>query len=175
MGTWKVSKLWFMALLLVVFVAGCGREQGVLAPTLSSVSGIIPNRGTQGQTLGVTLTGANFATGATINVSGTLVTASNTAVVSSTQITATFTIAANAALGAVNISVTTSGTTTNAVAYTIGPPLTVSSVIPTNGADNVPINQVLSATFSQAVNCATVTPSSFTWLRTFHLLPWRRP
>ena len=37
MGTWKVSKLWFMAVLPVVFVAGCGREQGTL-PTLRLVS-----------------------------------------------------------------------------------------------------------------------------------------
>ena len=164
MDTRKVSKMSFMALLLVVFVAGCGREEGVLLPTLSSIS---PNRGTQGQTVAVTLTGTSFATGATVNVSGALITVSNTTVVSSTQINATFAIAANAVLGAVNISVTTSGTTTNAVAYTIGPPLTVSSVIPTNGADNVPINQVLSATFSQAVNCATVTPSSFTLAQDF--------
>jgi hypothetical protein len=88
--------MWFMALLLVVFVAGCGREQGALAPTLSSIS---PNRGVQGQALGVTLTGTNFATGATVNVSGTLVTVSSTTVVSSTQITATFTIDKTAAVG----------------------------------------------------------------------------
>ena len=162
MGTRKVSKMWFMALLLVVFVAGCGREQGTVAPTLSSVSGIIPNRGTQGQTVAVTLTGTSFATGATVNVSGALITVSNTTVVSSTQITATFAIAANAVLGPVNISVTSSGATTNAVTYTIGPPLTVSSAIPTNGADDVPINQVLTATFSQVVQCSTVTTSTFT-------------
>ena len=57
MGTRKVSKMWFMALLLVVFVAGCGRERGVLLPTLSSIS---PNRGAQGQTVGVTLRGGVF-------------------------------------------------------------------------------------------------------------------
>jgi hypothetical protein len=159
MGTRKVSKLWFMALLLVVFVAGCGREQGVLLPTLSSIN---PNKGTQGQTVAVTLTGMSFTTGATINVSGALITVSNTTVLSSTQIAATFAIAANATLGAVNISVMSSGATTNAVTFTIESPLTVSSVIPTNGAAGVPISQVLTATFSQAVNCATVTTSSFT-------------
>jgi len=75
-----------MALLLVVFVAGCGREQGVIFPTLSAIS---PNRGTQGQTVAVTLTGTSFATGATINGTGTGIVVSNATVVNSTQITAT--------------------------------------------------------------------------------------
>ena len=106
MGTRKVSKMWIMALLLVGFVAGCGEERGVVPPTLTSIS---PNGGTQGQTEAVTLTGTNFTTGATINVSGALIAVTNTTVASSTQITATFAIAANAVLGAVNISVTSSG------------------------------------------------------------------
>jgi len=167
MGTRKVSKLWIMALLLVVFVAGCGREQGTVAPTLTAVTGINPNIGVQGQTLGVTLTGTGFETGATINLSGALITVSNLAVLSTTQITATFAIAANAVLGPVNISVTTSGQTTNAVAFTIYPPLAVTHTIPSNGASNVPVDQVISANFTeggavQALNCATVTTSSFT-------------
>jgi len=33
---------------------------------------------------------------------------------------------------------------------------------PHKGATGVPINQVLSATFSEAMNCATVTTSTFT-------------
>jgi len=154
MGTRKVSRMWFMALLLVVFMAGCGREQGVIIPTLTAIS---PNRGTQGQTVPVTLTGTSFTTGATINGAGAGITVSNTTVVSSSTITATFAISTSAALGTVNISVTSSGQTTNTVTYTIGPAFTVSSVIPANGASNVLINQVLSATFSQAVNCATIT------------------
>jgi hypothetical protein len=159
MGTRKVSKLWFMALLLVVFVAGCGRQKGIVSPTLTSIS---PNTGAQGQTVAVTLTGVDFATGATINTGGALITVTNTTVTSSTQITATFTIAANAVLGAANISVTTSGEITNAVTFTIGSAFAVSSVIPANAATNVPINQVLSATFSAALNCATVTTTTFT-------------
>jgi hypothetical protein len=38
MGAWKVSKLWFTALLPVVFVAGCGREPGTVLATLRLVS-----------------------------------------------------------------------------------------------------------------------------------------
>ena len=67
----------------------------IRAPALTS---IVPNGGVQGQTAGVTLTGTDFATGATVNVGGALITVTNTTVVSSTQIAATFAIAANAAL-----------------------------------------------------------------------------
>lgn len=148
------NKLWFMALLLVVFVAGCGREQGTLLPALTSIS---PNRSLVGQAVAVTLTGTGFASGATVNVSGTLVTVSNTTVVSSTQITATFTIAALAALGDRNVTVTTSGVTTNAVTFTIAPPLSVSSTSPTNGSTGVSIDQPISATFGEPLTCSTVT------------------
>jgi predicted small lipoprotein YifL len=119
MVTGKISKMWFVALLLVIFVAGCGREGGLPAPALSSIS---PNRGAPGQTVAVTLTGMGFTYGPTVNVSGALITVSETEAVSSTQITATFAIAANAVPGAVNISVTTFGVTTNAVTFTISPP-----------------------------------------------------
>ena len=118
MGTREVSKTWFMALLLVVFVAGCGREGGIPPPTLSSIS---PNRGAPGQTVAVTLTGTGFVWDPTVNVSGALITVSDVGVASGTQITATFAIAANAVPGPVNISVTSWGVTTNAVTFTIAP------------------------------------------------------
>jgi hypothetical protein len=124
MGTRKVSKMWFMALLLVVFADGCGREGELPAPALSSIS---PNRGTPGQTVAVTLTGTGFVYGPTVNVSGALITVSETEAVNSTQITATFAIAANAVPGPVNISVTTWGVTTNDVTFTISPPPDLSS------------------------------------------------
>jgi len=158
MSTRKVSKMWLMALLLVVFVAGCGRERGTLSPTLTSIS---PNSGVQGQTVGVTLTGTNFATGARVNVGGALITVTNTAVLSGTRITATFAIAANATRGAVNISVTSSGITTNAETFTIVSGLAVNSTSPANGAAGVAVNQTLTATFSETLNCATVTASTF--------------
>ncbi len=113
----KMSKIWVIALTLAVFTAGCGRQQaGNPFTTLSSIS---PNSGTQGQNVAVTLTGTNFATGATIGLSGTGITVSNTTVVSSTQITATLAIAANAATGARNVTVTSSGSTTSAVTFTV--------------------------------------------------------
>ncbi len=159
MGTRKLNGMWWMALLVVVFAAGCGRERGTLPPTLTSIS---PNSGVQGQTVGVTLTGTNFTTGATVGVGGALITVTNATVVSSTQITATFAIAANATPGAANIRVTSSGTTTSAVTFTILSALAVSSTSPLNGATGVPINQPpVAAIFSQAINCSTVTLSTF--------------
>ena len=41
-------------------------------------------------------------------------------------------------------------------------PPTVISTIPVNGASGVPLNQIISATFSEAIDCTTVTTSSFT-------------
>jgi Ice-binding-like/Bacterial Ig-like domain/Quinohemoprotein amine dehydrogenase, alpha subunit domain III len=132
----KVSKTWIrilgMAILLCVALSGCGRERGVLPPTLISIT---PAGGAEGQTLAVTLAGTNFTTGATIGLSGTGITVTNTTVVSSSQITATFTIAANAPLVAQNVTVTTSGRTTGSVVFTVGPPLPTLTSIVLNSAN----------------------------------------
>lgn len=132
----KVSKTWIrilgMAILLCVALSGCGREQGVLPPTLISIT---PAAGAEGQTLAVTLAGTNFTTGATIGLSGTGVVVTNTTVVTSSQITATFTIAANAPLVAQNVTVTTSGRTTGSVVFTVGPPLPTLTSIVLNSAN----------------------------------------
>ena len=52
----------------------------------------------------------------------------------------------------------------NAVPSTIAPPppFTVISTIPTNGATGVPIDQQITATFNQDVNCSSFTTSTFT-------------
>jgi hypothetical protein len=67
----------------------------------------------------VTLAGANFAVGATVGVSGTGVTVSNVKVVTPDQITATFTIQGAAAPGPLNVTVTTTSGTSNAVTFTV--------------------------------------------------------
>jgi hypothetical protein len=86
------------------------------APTVASIS---PASGVQGTNVNVTLTGANFVSGATVNFGGAGVTVGNVVVVSSTSITATFQISATAALGAQNVSVTTSGGTSGNVTFTV--------------------------------------------------------
>ncbi|MFY9484148.1 MAG: IPT/TIG domain-containing protein [Patescibacteria group bacterium] len=105
------------------------------APTLS---GIVPNSGSPGCTVNVTLNGTNFAAGATITA-GSGIAVSNINVVSATQITATFTIASTATLGGYDVRVTVGGLTSNPVTFTVttgacgggggGPPATSCSLL----------------------------------------------
>src|SRR6185312_5096827 len=160
MGGWKSSAACLLVILLVVFGSACGREQGAVPATLAAIN---PSHGAQGQTLAVILTGAHFDSGATVNVGSTSIGVSGVTVVSPSQIGATFAIASGATLGATSVSVTSAGTVTNAVSFTIGPPLTVASTNPGNGATGVPINQAsIAATFNQALDCSTVSTTSFT-------------
>ena len=85
----------------------------VAGPTLTAIS---PNSGVRGQVVPVTLTGTNL-TGATINpITGVTITG---VTVTATQITATFTIARNPTLGVRNVTVTTTGGTSNAATFTV--------------------------------------------------------
>jgi hypothetical protein len=99
----------------------------IAAPTVSSVS---PNSGSTGGGTAVTITGTNFAAGATVMFGSAA--ATNVVVGSGTQITAT-TPAGSA--GAVTVTVTNpggqSGSLTSGFTYVIVP--TVSSVSPNNG------------------------------------------
>ena len=99
----------------------------VVAPTVSNVS---PNNGPATGGTAVTITGTNFAAGATVKFGATA--ATNVVVVSSTSITAT-TPAGSA--GAVTVAVTVNGQTgslTNGFTYVVPP--TVSSVSPSSGS-----------------------------------------
>ena len=99
----------------------------VVAPSVSSVS---PNAGPAAGGTAVTITGTNFASGATVKFGS--VAATNVVVVSSTSITAT-TPAGSA--GAVTVTVTVnsqSGSLANGYTYVVVP--TVSSVSPNSGS-----------------------------------------
>jgi hypothetical protein len=98
-----------------------------LSPTVSSVS---PNRGPTAGGTAITITGTNFAAGATVTFGGTA--ATNVVVVSATQITAT-TPAGSA--GAVTVTVTVSGQSGSlASGFTYALPPTVTGVSPNSGA-----------------------------------------
>jgi hypothetical protein len=116
------------------------------APTLTSVT---PNNGAKGTAVNVTLAGSGFMTGATVGVTGSGITVGNVTVVSGTQITATLTIAAGATPGAYNLSVTTSGGTSNTAAFTVngasGLP-TLTAVTPASGARGTSVNVTLTGT-----------------------------
>jgi hypothetical protein len=98
----------------------------VVVPTVSSVS---PSSGTTAGGTAVTITGTNFAAGATVAFGSNA--ATNVVVVSGTQITAT--TPAHAA-GAVTVTVTVNGQAGNlANGFTYTGPPTVGSVSPNNG------------------------------------------
>ncbi|HZD31548.1 MAG TPA: IPT/TIG domain-containing protein [Candidatus Angelobacter sp.] len=115
-------------------------------PTLTSVT---PNSGMQGTAVNVTLTGSGFITGATVGTTGSGITVNNVVVASATQITATLNVAANATPGAYNVSVTTTGGTSNTAVFTVnavnGLP-TLTSVTPSSGARGTSVNVTLTGT-----------------------------
>ncbi|MGR3178255.1 MAG: Kelch repeat-containing protein [Candidatus Anammoxibacter sp.] len=104
---------------------------GISAGQSPTVTAISPNSGLQGQAVNVTLTGTNFESGMTVNVSGTGVTVSNVNMSSSTSATSTFTISADATSGVRTVSVTTSGGTSNTVNFTINNPDTTTTTTST--------------------------------------------
>lgn len=80
--------------------------------TVPSITGVNPNQGNRGQTLNITITGADthFVNGSSAaSFSGTGITVNSTTVSSSTSLVANVTIAAGAALGARDVTVTTGG------------------------------------------------------------------
>jgi hypothetical protein len=101
-------------------------------PTLTSIS---PTSGVSGNAIAVTLTGTNFAAGATVNVPGRSgITVTGVTVVNATTITATFTISATAPLGGDSVTVTSGGVTTAPVTFTVVLPPTLTAISPTSGA-----------------------------------------
>lgn len=155
MRTSTIQRIWFLAFLLAVFSAGCGRQQVTPDPSLTAIN---PNGGLQGQTVPVVLTGFNFAPGSAVGLSGTGISVSNTVVVSSTQITASFAIAGTAPSGPQNVTVTSQGRTSNAVAFTVNPGTpTLTSIVPNNGnqGQNLPLVTLTGTNFDTA---ATISP-----------------
>jgi YVTN family beta-propeller protein len=87
------------------------------------LSGINPASGSQGTAVPVTLTGLNFAPGATaLTVSGTGITVTSISVTSGTAITATFVIDPAASTGGRSVTVSTSAGTSGALTFTVTPP-----------------------------------------------------
>jgi hypothetical protein len=100
----------------------------------------------QGASVPVTLTGTNFAAGATVGVSGSGITVSGIMVVNATQITATFAIAANAAATSYNVTVTSGGQTSNSRTFTVSvpPPPTLTAPLSPNQGN---LGQTLTVAF----------------------------
>ena len=87
-------------------------------------------------------------------------------------VVATFTPSANLAFNTAYTATITTGATSVAgtplpanyvwTFTTLAPAPTVIAVVPLNGATGVPLGQVLNATFSETMNCASLTAASFT-------------
>jgi hypothetical protein len=174
MGKYRNASMYFLATLFVALLVGCGQEV-VNVPTVIST---VPSQGSAGVAIN-TVISATFSmpmNSSTISASTFVVTtADGTAVagaVSYSGSVATFTPGTVLAYETVYTATVTTGAknpggTPLRANYvwsftTIGAPPAVISTIPANGAINVPVGQMLSATFSQAMSPATISAASFT-------------
>ena len=127
-ATLTASGPWVME--MVALKANGSSGTGGTAPTISTIS---PSSGTINGGTAVTITGTNFAAGATVSFGGTA--ASNVTVVSSTSITATTPVHAAGAVNVVVSDVNGSATSTNGFTYTSTAPA-VSTISPSSGTIN---------------------------------------
>ena len=175
MRKFAFEKLSLVAFILFALVAGCGREQAS-SPLSPTVIATLPANGATAVPLNtnVTATLSSVMAPATINTSTfTLTGPGGTAVagaVGYSGTTATFSPSASLAANSVYIGTITTGATDpggNALAanyvwsFTTGAP-TVISTVPLAGATAVPVNTLVSATFSEPMNPLTLTNSTFT-------------
>jgi YVTN family beta-propeller protein len=129
-------------------------------PTITSLSA---TAGVTGTTVSDTLTGTNFVTGATVNLSGTGVTVSNVSVLTATSIAATFTIASDATLGGRDVTVTTSGGTSGLNTFTVLPPEpTITSLSATTGVTGTTVHETLTGASFVAGGVVIVTGGGVT-------------
>ena len=177
MRKYRIGFMCFLATLLVAFVAGCGQE----TVTIPGVVSVTPAQGAVGVavTTNVTATFSMAMAPASITISTfTLAGPGGAAVagaVSYTGLVATFTPAANLANGTTYTATVTNGAASPGGAELLGnfvwtfttvaaPPIVpiVVSTVPANGAPNVPVGQVLSATFSEPMASGTFSATTFT-------------
>jgi hypothetical protein len=171
----RFMKIWIPVVLSTLLMAACGREQtGVVTPLVLSTN---PANLATGVPIAQIVTATfNVAMSPTTlnSVTFTLAGPGGAAImgaVTYSGTTATFTPAAN-----LLPSTTYTGTITTGAADPVGIPLAanyvwtfttgtipkVTSTIPVNGATGVPLNQKISATFSEAMNSTTITTATFT-------------
>jgi Ice-binding-like/Bacterial Ig-like domain len=172
----KVSKIWILAFLLAVLVGGCGREQtGFVAPSVISTNPANLATGVPVTQI-VTATFNNAMNPTTINTVTFIVAGPGGAAIMGTVTysgtTAMFTPAANLLPSTQYSGTITTGAKDpagNALAinfvwtFTTGTIPTVTSVTPPNNSTLVcPDTAVITATFSHAMNPATINTTTFT-------------
>jgi hypothetical protein len=161
--------------MLVVLVAGCGQE----TVTIPDVVSVTPAQGASSVLINTSVT-ATFSTAmnaTSLTTAGTFTLAGPggaavTGVVTYSGLTATFTPSSVLSYGTTYTATITTAASSPGGAELIGPyvwsfttvapaPLVVTT-IPADGATDVSINQVLSATFSQTMNPTTINATTFT-------------
>src|SRR5580698_3461301 len=174
MSRFRLGITSWLAVSLLVFVAGCGEE----TVTVPSVVSTIPANGATSVVVNTPIS-ATFSMAmnpASIDATTFTVTGpGGTAVagaVSYSGDTATFAPTAVLAYGTTYTGTITTGATSPGgtplpanyvwTFSTATPPPTVISTIPANGATNVAVGQVLSAAFSEAMTSASITAATFT-------------
>jgi hypothetical protein len=171
-----LRRTWILAFLMAGLVGGCGREQ-TPSTAVPLVILTAPSNGATAVPVAqvITATFSESMNAATINASTFTVAGPGTTAVmgavSYSGTTATFTPAAHLTATTVYTATITTGAqdpigdslTSNFVwTFTTGTIPTVIATNPLNGTINVPINEKLTVTFSQAMNSATViAPGAF--------------
>lgn len=174
MHSYRTALTCFLTAFLLVFMAGCGQE----TISLPYVVSVTPAQGATGVIVNtpVTATFSMAMASASITSSSFTVTGpGGTAVagaVAYSGTTATFTPAAALAYGTTYTATITTAAATPGGAELVGPyvwsfttitpPPAVVSTIPANGSTNVPVGQILSATFNEAMAPATLNATTFT-------------
>jgi Ice-binding-like/Bacterial Ig-like domain len=161
-----------LAFLLILFIAGCGQVQAPASASPPTVNGFAPSNGatavpvssliTATFTRAMNPTSINTSTFTVVGPTGATVTGT----VTYSGTTATFTPATLLAAGSMYTATITTGAkdsagdalaATFAWSFTTGTVPKVISTNPVNAAVSIPINRKITATFSEAMNPATVT------------------
>lgn len=173
MRKYRFGITYWLAALLVVFVAGCGQE----TVTVPSVVSTIPANGASSVAINTPIS-ATFS----MEMNPSSITSSTftlmgpggavAGAVSYSGLTATFMPSAALAYGTTYTGTITTGATDPGgtplmgnyiwTFTTITPAPVVVSTVPANGATNVVINTPISATFSEAMNPSSISGSTFT-------------
>jgi len=171
----RFIQIWILVILSALLMVGCGRERtGFVAPLVISTNPANLAKGVPITQI-VTATFNTAMNPTTVNtVTFTLAGPGGAALmgtVSYSGTTATFTPAANLLPGTAYTGTISTGATDpagNPLAanfvwtFTTGTIPRVTSTIPVNGATGVPLNQKISATFSESMDSTTITAATFT-------------
>ena len=127
-------------------------------PQITSLS---PSSARQGQTINLTITGANLSGATAVNFtsnSGITVTGIQS---TSTQVTCSVAIASSAATGSRSITVTTAGGTSNSLTFTVNPPAPqITSLSPSSGSQGSTINLTITGANLSGATAVNFTSNS---------------